>query len=186
MFHLQSCWAKKSIHIYNSVITFSRYSLHPLYFNAWICLCQNILQHLWCDTLWWQCDRPSLFKHTHMPLLCVVTNIKSPRLDCPLIYLAHSNLDSLRPSDAIWRQILVIIGSGNGLLSVRCQAIVWVNDDIDGTNLCEILIKIHWASITILSLRQNGWLFADNIFKWIFFIFNLIMNSIYQNVFLLF
>ena len=34
----------------------------------------------------------------------------------------QDNLNSLIPSDAIWLQILVIIGFDNGL-SVRCQAI---------------------------------------------------------------
>ena len=56
--------------------------------------------------------------------LCVLTACGQwPRLDYPLIYMAQNNLNSLRPSDPIWLQILVIIGSGNDI-SVRCQAIV--------------------------------------------------------------
>ena len=56
--------------------------------------------------------------------LCVLTACGHwPRLDYPLIYMAQNNLNSLRPSDPIWLQkILVIIASGNGL-SVRDQAI---------------------------------------------------------------
>ena len=53
--------------------------------------------------------------------LCVHTECGHwPRLDYPLIYMAQNNLN---------QQILVIIGSGNGL-SVRCLAIAWTNDGI--------------------------------------------------------
>ena len=62
--------------------------------------------------------------------LCVLTACGQwPSLDYPLIYMAQNNLNSLRPSDAIWLQILVIIGSGNDLL-VRCQAIGQTNNYI--------------------------------------------------------
>ena len=41
--------------------------------------------------------------------LCVLTACGQwPRLDSPLIYMAQNNLNSLRPSDPIWLQILVI------------------------------------------------------------------------------
>ena len=60
---------------------------------------------------------------------------------------------------------LTIIASGNGLLPSRCQAIIWTNAGIMlisplGTNLSEILIKIHTFSfqkmqkVTILSRPQ--------------------------------
>ena len=57
-----------------------------------------------------------------MPLWVLTACGHCPRLDYPLIYMAQNNFNSLEPSDAIWLQILVIIGSGNGL-SVRYQAI---------------------------------------------------------------
>ena len=57
-----------------------------------------------------------------MPLLCAHSMWSlDTRPDYPLISMAQNNLNSLRPSDAIWLQILVIIGSRHGL-SVRCQA----------------------------------------------------------------
>ena len=63
-------------------------------------------------------------RYPHALFVCSQHVVKKlPRVDYPLIYMAQNNLNSLRPRDPIWLQILVIIGSGNDL-SVRCQAIV--------------------------------------------------------------
>ena len=49
---------------------------------------------------------------------------------------------SLARSDGIWyKEMLINIGSGNGLALNRCQAITWTNVDLwigpNGTNFCE-------------------------------------------------
>ena len=63
---------------------------------------------------------------------------------------------------------LTIIGSDNGLLPGRRQAIIWTNDGILlteplGTNFSEILIKIHTFSFKKMHLKMssgNWWPFC--------------------------
>ena len=56
---------------------------------------------------------------------------------------------------------LIIIGSDNGLSPGRCQAITWTNAAILligplGTNLSEILIKIHTFSFRKMHLKMSS------------------------------
>ena len=55
----------------------------------------------------------------------------------------------------------VIIGSDNGLLPVRCQAIIWTNAGILliwplGTNFNEMLIEIHAFSFKKTGLKMSS------------------------------
>ena len=55
----------------------------------------------------------------------------------------------------------VIIGSGNGLLPYRHQAITWTNTDLLsiwhlGTNFSEILIKTQWFSFKQMHLKMSS------------------------------
>ena len=57
---------------------------------------------------------------------------------------------------------LSIIGSGNGLSSGRCQAIIWTNAGILligplGTNFSEILIEIYTFSFKKMHLKMLSW-----------------------------
>ena len=75
-------------------------------------------------------------------------------------WLQHIN--PLRPSDAyIWVVKLTIIGSDDGLLPGRRQAIVWTNAGILligplGTNFCEILIGIQTFSFKKMHLKMSS------------------------------
>ena len=56
---------------------------------------------------------------------------------------------------------LTIIGSDNGLLPGRHQAIIWTNAGILligplGINFCEIIIKIHIFSLKKMHLKMSG------------------------------
>ena len=79
-----------------------------------------------------------------------------------------SDLNSLRQSDAyICVSKLSIIGSDNGLLASRRQAIIWINDGILliwplGTNFNEILIKIHFHPRKCIWKRKDRLLNGGN------------------------
>ena len=65
--------------------------------------------------------------------------------------VTYKSLNSLRPSDAYMRQ-LIIIDLDKGLLPGRRQAIIWTNAEIlliwtRGTNFCEIVSKIRPFSL---------------------------------------
>ena len=65
-----------------------------------------------------------------------------------------------------------IIGSGNGLSPVRCQAISGTSAELlsfgPGRSFSGIVIKVQNFSFNTLMLRQNGLHFADEIFICIF------------------
>ena len=76
---------------------------------------------------------------------------------------------SLKITDfAHWGQVThicvskqIIIGSDNGLLPGRCQAIIWTNPAIFligplGTNLSEILIKVYTFSFKKMHLKMSS------------------------------
>ena len=73
-------------------------------------------------------------------------------------------INSLRPSEALCISKLTIIGSDNGLLPGRRQAIIWTNAGILligplGTNFSEILIEIHtfpFKKMHLKMLSANG------------------------------
>ena len=62
----------------------------------------------------------------------------------------------------IWvSELITIIGSDNGLLPGRCQAIIWTNAGILligtlGTNFSEILSKIHTFSFKKMHLKMSS------------------------------
>ena len=69
-------------------------------------------------------------------------------------------INSLRPSEALFISKLTIIGSDNGLLPGRRQAIIWTNAGILligplGTNFSEILIKIHTFPFKKMHLQRS-------------------------------
>ena len=68
-------------------------------------------------------------------------------------------INALRLSDAYCVSKLIIIGSDNGLLPGRCQAIFWTNAGILlirtlGTNFKEILNEIHTFSFKKMHLKM--------------------------------
>ena len=73
-------------------------------------------------------------------------------------------INSLGPSEALYISKLTIIGSDNGLLPGRHQAIIWTNAGILligplGTNFSEILIEIHtfpFKTMHLKMLSANG------------------------------
>ena len=78
------------------------------------------------------------------------------------IHIQTTVINSLRPSDAyICVRNLTIIGSDNGLLPGRRQAIIWTNAGMLfigplGTNFSEILIEIHIFSFKKMHLKMSS------------------------------
>ena len=80
----------------------------------------------------------------------------------PLFWVSHNVLTHWGPETHICVSKLTIIGSDNGLLSDRRQAIIWTNDGILligplGTNFNEILTAIHTFLLKKMHLKMSLW-----------------------------
>ena len=100
--------------------------------------------------------------HSLTHLRYLVNKEECDSLECITQHITGSTtIYSWRQSDHICISKLTIIGSDNGLSPGRRQAIIWTNDGILltgplGTNLSEILIKIHIFSFKKMHLKMSS------------------------------